>query len=360
MISNKFTTTGGTIVATHCDFGRIGAATNTTWITTATAGSILLESCNIISGTATAISIGTGTTAEIYNCVIDSSNTNAIDGAGTINYAGLTFSGSSSAITTTIQVINKEGPSRRIGSANVGSTNSLLVTNTDNTNTSSNAWVGATVGGSSGGDPFLRFDVTGDQVYAIGIDNTDSDLLKITTATPSTGDELWTMTSAGERTMPLQPAFLAVLATDDDNQTGAGTSFMLGDTDVGTTLTEIFDQGGDFTPGASGGAYFTAPVTGRYYMNIMVGVDSVTAATTTYILRLITSNRSYNLINCGGGNMIASGSQLSFSASTIVDMDSGDTAKLLIYAAGEATDVIDVLGTTGAIERTTFSGYLVC
>ena len=323
-------------------------------------GNQTVRKCYISTGSATSIT-ATSALTGLFDCIIDSSNaTSVIDGAGTVTYAGLTFGNTGSSITTTTQVFNKEGPSRKIGSANIGSTNSLLVTNTDNTNTSSNAWVGATVGGSSGGDPFLRFDVTGDQVYAIGIDNTDSDLLKITTATPSTGDELWTMTSAGERTMPLQPAFLAVLATDDDNQTGAGTAFMLGDTDVGTTLTEIFDQGGDFTPGASGGAYFTAPVTGRYYMNIMVGVDSVTAATTTYILRLITSNRSYNLINCGGGNMIASGSQLSFSASTIVDMDSGDTAKLLIYAAGEATDVIDVLGTTGAIERTTFSGYLVC
>ena len=53
------------------------------------------------AGTASAATIGTGVTYSIYDCTIGSSNTNAITGIGTLNFANLTFSNSSSKINTT-------------------------------------------------------------------------------------------------------------------------------------------------------------------------------------------------------------------------------------------------------------------
>lgn len=76
---------------------------NTTGVTLAGTGSCAIENSSVKSGTASAISIGTGTTGNIYNVEISSSNTNAITGAGTLNYASVTFSGSSSTMNTTTQ-----------------------------------------------------------------------------------------------------------------------------------------------------------------------------------------------------------------------------------------------------------------
>lgn len=59
-----------------------------------------LEHCILSGGSSSALSVGTGTTLGAYYNEISSSNTNAVTGAGTINYAGLTFSGSSSTINT--------------------------------------------------------------------------------------------------------------------------------------------------------------------------------------------------------------------------------------------------------------------
>lgn len=53
------------------------------------------------------------------------------------------------------------------------------VTNSDNTSTDSDAFFEAAVGGTSSGNPGIRFQISGGQNYAIGIDNADSDKLVI-------------------------------------------------------------------------------------------------------------------------------------------------------------------------------------
>lgn len=80
------------------------SASNTTLLTTVGTGGMVIEHCRIASGTASAISVGTGTTVNILYCVITSTNTNAITGAGTLNYYGLSFDGTSRLINTTTQV----------------------------------------------------------------------------------------------------------------------------------------------------------------------------------------------------------------------------------------------------------------
>lgn len=76
---------------------------NTTWITTVTSNSTNLIDCIFYSGTASAISIGVGTTVNVSHITVSSSNANAITGLGTIVYGVIDFTGSSSTINTSTQ-----------------------------------------------------------------------------------------------------------------------------------------------------------------------------------------------------------------------------------------------------------------
>jgi hypothetical protein len=77
-------------------------AGNTTCITTAGTGATnVLVNCKFVSGTASAISIGSGTTAGIYDCIINSSNASAIAGAGTVSHSGIAYINTSSVIGAT-------------------------------------------------------------------------------------------------------------------------------------------------------------------------------------------------------------------------------------------------------------------
>ena len=53
------------------------------------------------------------------------------------------------------------------------------VTNSDNTSVDSDAYFEAAVGGTSSGNPGIRFQISGGQNYSMGIDNADSDKLVI-------------------------------------------------------------------------------------------------------------------------------------------------------------------------------------
>jgi hypothetical protein len=82
----------------------------TTWVTSPTntlaltlngTGNSALLHCHVNSGTASCITIGVGALATIDTCSFVSSNTNAITGAGSINYTCLSFQNSASINTTT-------------------------------------------------------------------------------------------------------------------------------------------------------------------------------------------------------------------------------------------------------------------
>jgi hypothetical protein len=148
---------------------------NVTALTIGGSGTSIISKSRFISDTASAISISSS--ASISESEIGSSNTNAITGAGSITYGGLTFL-QNSAINTTTQVVLPEGPSRTVGSSNPGGNNTHLVTNSSNT-ASSNAISSVTVGGSSAGDPLSTWTVSGVTNWTMGIDNSDSDKLKM-------------------------------------------------------------------------------------------------------------------------------------------------------------------------------------
>jgi hypothetical protein len=75
------------------------------------------------------------------------------------------------------------------------------VNHSDNSNTDSNAQQLIKSGGASGGDPYTRYLISGTQEFSVGIDNTDSDKLKIgPNAHPSTGTASISVKPAGDVT----------------------------------------------------------------------------------------------------------------------------------------------------------------
>lgn len=84
------TSSGGTISLTSSVVDT--SLINTTSITTAGTGTSKIKSSTIQSGTASAISIGTGTTLECYKTTINSTNTNPVTGAGTFKSDAVTYS----------------------------------------------------------------------------------------------------------------------------------------------------------------------------------------------------------------------------------------------------------------------------
>lgn len=95
---------GSFFSADYCSFGQALSAPNATMITAASSTNSV-NFCEIYSGSSSAVSVSSTFTLSLYNCIINSSNTNAVTGAGTLNYGNLTFNGTSSTINTTTQTI---------------------------------------------------------------------------------------------------------------------------------------------------------------------------------------------------------------------------------------------------------------
>jgi len=113
--------------------------------------------------------------------------------------------------------------------------------------------------------------------------------------------------------------------------------------------TEVFDQNADFASNT-----FTAPVTGRYFLNAVVRLNSVDEAANYYWLRLNTSNR---IIYGTLYDLDGLGSDPNYWALTVcalTDMDANDTVTLDIIQNG-GTIQTDVDGS-----GTHFSGFLAC
>lgn len=347
--SNPITTSGA--VAFSILYSHIAGIGNTIALTLGSSGGQVVEFCRITSGSASAISCGDAST--VINCDISSSNTNAITGAGSVSYAGLCFL-SSSNINTTTQVVLNEGSSKTVGSANTGVTNTLLVINSSDT-ASSQALINAQVAGSTAADAYYKAEISGGQSWAFGLDNSASDSFVLAAGGALGTTNTLVMTAAGEQTLPLQPSFLAYLGTTATDVTGAGTAYILGDTDVGVALTEVFDQGGDLVAGSAAGAIYTAPVTGRHFFGAIYRFSGIVISTSS-LLSIVTSNRTYAPYRINTVNDAVSG-LLILGGNTMADMDAADTAYTSLTCGGEAGDVIDVLNTSS---QTVFYGDMLC
>ena len=147
----------------------------------------------------------------------------------------------------------------------------------------------------------------------------------------------------GHTTMPTQPAFQA-------NLTSAFSNFAVNTDNTVPFATERFDQNADYNNSTY---IFTAPVTGKYQLNVHLLIEDVQNTPTYYQLKLVTSNKIYYETFDPRG-LDQNTSYYCLQSSPLADMDASDTAIVYIYqAGGNATS--DINGTTAL-----FNGYLVC
>ena len=111
--------------------------------------------------------------------------------------------------------------------------------------------------------------------------------------------------------------------------------------------TEVFDIGSNFASNQ-----FTAPVTGKYQLNVSLYSDHLDATADHNEVKIVTSNRTAT-INCDFGEMNGDPVYWSYSLSHMFDMDTSDTAYVLFNQGGGVAQA-DLEG-TGSM----FSGCLI-
>jgi len=207
-----------------------------------------------------------------------------------------------------------------------------------NVNASTGSFSGdVTIGDASAADKKILFDGNA-QDYHIGLDDSTDSL------TIGKGSTLGTTTSMaidanGIITKPLQPAFLVQPAERQSN-VADDTTLVFG--------TEIFDQNADFASNT-----FTAPVTGRYQLQVALRIDNVDTAANFCRAVIKTSNRNYVGAMIDPAVLSADPGEWNFNFSVLADMDANDTV-LIKWSQSAGADQADV--ETDCF----FSGYLVC
>ena len=193
-----------------------------------------------------------------------------------------------------------------------------------------------TIGSAGAEDTKLVFDGNA-QDYHIGLDDSEDKLTIGLGSTLGTTAHM-TFDSTGAILKPLQPAF-QVNATADTN-------FAINTFHTATFGTETFDQNGDFASNT-----FTAPVTGRYQLNLMGYFEDVASSADYLQVEITTSNtRYYGITDPTGYDQTVT--FLTLPVCVLADMDANDTAIVRYYQSGG--DVQIDLST-----NTYFSGYLV-
>lgn len=219
-------------------------------------------------------------------------------------------------------------------------------TNSSNT-ASSNAICNISVAGSSAGDPFVIFDISGVLDWSMGADNSDSDALVISASGSLGTSNTVRISTAGELTIPLQPSFIAFKTGGASNVTGDGTV-------VTPLIDELVDRNGDYASSTT----FTAPVTGLYSFSASILMTGLVAAHTHGEIRLVTSNRTWTsgIVNIGAARDASNQYSLSITV-PYADMDASDTAVISVMVSG-STKAVGIFG--GASPSTYFCGGLVC
>jgi len=139
-----FPITTSSTAAIGCGYSNFNtAATNTIALTLGGSGIQSIKYCGVQAGSASAITISA--TAVVQFTDINSTNTNAITGAGAIVYSGLTFSGTSFTINTTTQT----GSGTLIGSRNTAPSAGFLGERVTSTFTSATPASGTPTTGTS-------------------------------------------------------------------------------------------------------------------------------------------------------------------------------------------------------------------
>ena len=159
----------------------------------------------------------------------------------------------------------------------------------------------------------------------------------------SADSEAMRIDSSGNVTKPYQPAFsVTVNAAQNNLAVGADVTIVFGD--------EVFDVGANFANNT-----FTAPVTGKYQLNLILRLNNVDSASPYYIVSFFSSNRNYRFIY-DSTVFAADADYWAASLSVLADMDANDTVYVTVNQGGGAAQT-DVDG-NGSYQS--FSGYLAC
>ena len=154
------------------------------------------------------------------------------------------------------------------------------------------------------------------------------------------GESHFNINNAHILTMDKQPAFQAIPASKQENMIVNGnTAIAFG--------TERFDQNGDFASNS-----FTAPVTGKYQLNLLFYFTAVDADATYVQIELRTSNKTYyGIFDPAAYDEDAT--FYGYTMAVLADMDANDTSSIVIIQGGGSAQMdVEV--------SSTFSGYLVC
>jgi len=146
--------------------------------------------------------------------------------------------------------------------------------------------------------------------------------------------------TTGAVTKPLQPAF-RVESNATQSNIDNNTLILFG--------VETYDVGSNFASDHT----FTAPVTGKYQLNMMVRMDNLDSSGTWVAMSIQTSNRNYTVLN-SASTLDTDTGYFTFTVSTLADLDANDTANVLFNKSGGSA--------TGdaADGYAQFSGFLAC
>lgn len=324
-ISHTSSSSSSKINLTSCqgDTGTTGIA----YLSSSSTGAIKFDQCNMTNtGSSTTACTVSASIIEVYRCNFQNPITTSSTGGIASNYSSFYGFGNTTAIT------DGGSGAASLDFCEITSGTATCVTTTQNITLRKCSLISgnAVVAGGAG-------TIVLDEV-SLGI---STGLVAPTTLTAA-------YNQYGINRSANQPAFFAYQASNATNVTGLSyTSYTLGTT---VDLTEVFDQSSNFvhTTGV-----FTAPVTGRYQFSAGGYVSGCTICVGGQLV-IVTSNRL--MIS---SSLRAAGAQdMGLTLSTIVDMDSADTAICYVATAGEAGNTDDVAGNANG--NTYFGGFLVC
>lgn len=227
----------------------------------------------------------------------------------------------------------------------IGGAATIESRNTSNTS-GSDATIRIVVGGSSAGDPAVRYTINGVTDWIHGVDNSAGDSWVLSNNSSLGTNNYLVVTTNGEITKPLQPSFLVTAPSNPANVTGDGTSVSV------EYDTEVFDQGNDFDPTTF---TFTAPVDGRYLLSAHCETVGNTTAQNVGVFTLITSNRQYKSYEAQVFVVGSNGVWDPKTITVIADMDAGDSARCTIEVDG----VGKIVEVENSAQFSYFSGSLI-
>ena len=230
-----------------------------------------------------------------------------------------------------------DGGNDRVGIGTSSPSSTLEVKGANNSDTILTVTGGTTAGLGSN----AKIKLVPDGTAGLGVINVEGSDGSDVLAFQTNGSEAMRIDATGAVTKPLQPAFLAQVASAQTDLASYTNVLIFG--------TEIFDQNADFNPS---NGIFTAPVTGKYMLSTFIGLDQIPATGTGVLqLQIVASNRT---VYAAFDPIVfdATSTKYTFTQSLLLDMDASDTAKIQVYMP-VSSSTVDIN------TQSFFSGYLV-